>query len=224
MPAPAYAQPRQPSYAQRQYPADAVRPAAAPIQSEPAAPTAANPPPVPQLEASPQGQLLTPSQEGARNLVTVAEAPLHDLNLVRQSIPEVLLTAMADPYAAPSPWTCDQLALEIADLSQAVGPDYDADLQPKSKGVTESGGLGLSLMHSAAAGLLPFHSYVSTLSGAAKHDELVMKALSAGAARRAYLKGLGEARGCPSPASPSHLNYPPIRLSDDSRKPYYPIR
>jgi hypothetical protein len=224
-PAPAYAQPRQP-YAQPQYPSDEQRAAPPPIQSAPAAPPPYSPPPVPAASQapSPEGQLLSPAQEGSRNLLTVAEAPLHDLNLIRQSIPQVLLTAMDDPYAAPSPSTCDQMALEIADLSQAVGPDYDDGAPQKSRGVAESGGLGLSLMHSAAANLLPFHSYVSTLSGAAKHDELIMKALSAGAARRAYLKGLGEARGCPSPASPSRLNHPPIRLSDDSRKPYYPIR
>ncbi len=46
------------------------------------------------------------------------------------------------------------------------------------------------------------------LSGAEKHDSLVQHAMASGAIRRAYLKGLGEARGCDPPATPQHLAKP----------------
>ena len=44
-----------------------------------------------------------------------------------------------------------------------------------------------------------------------------------GAVRRAYLKGLGEARGCEPPATPSHVRAgtPPVQ---ERRGPHFPIR
>jgi len=51
----------------------------------------------------------------------------------------------------------------------------------------------------------------------------VQAAITAGAVRRAYLKGLGEAKGCDPPATPSHqLAGAPV--IDQSVKPKFPIR
>ena len=49
-------------------------------------------------------------------------------------------------------------------------------------------------------GAIPFRGVVRKLSGAESHDRLVQSAIIAGNVRRAYLKGLGEARGCMPPA------------------------
>jgi len=86
----------------------------------------------------------------------------------------------------------------------------------------------------AAAGLasdfIPFRGAVRYLTGAAKHDEYVQSAILAGSARRAYLKGLGEARGCKPPATPSHVragSTPPAAVNagiDRGLKPRYPIK
>ncbi|HEY2482445.1 MAG TPA: hypothetical protein VGI30_09665, partial [Caulobacteraceae bacterium] len=83
------------------------------------------PPNAAQLGAPPSSQLVTPSQEGSKTITTAAEAPLHQLNLISQRIPPVLMAALADPYASPSPLTCQTLTRAIADLTVALGPDYD---------------------------------------------------------------------------------------------------
>lgn len=177
-----------------------------------------------QLGAPPTPQLVTPSQEGSKTLTTAASAPLHEMNLVGQKIPPVLLAALADPYAFPAPLDCQTLASQVDDLTVALGPDFD-NLPPKQKKkVGGSGGLGLQLANSAAGNLLPFHGYVGALSGSSKHDELIIRALGAGSARRSYLKGLGEARRCPAPASPRHLAKAAPPVYDGPRRPQYPIR
>jgi hypothetical protein len=173
--------------------------------------------------APPSPQLVTPAQEGSKSVTTAAEAPLHEMNLVRQSIPPVLLAALADPYAYPSPLTCDTIISAVDELDVALGPDFDNRAPKKKKSITGSGGVGLSLMNSAAGNLLPFHGYVGTLSGASKHDALVISALNAGNAQRAYLKGLGEARSCPAPAAPHHIGHAVPPVYDGPRRPKYPI-
>jgi hypothetical protein len=66
---------------------------------------------------------------------------------------------------------------------------------------------------------IPFDNYIRLLSGANRHDAHVLAAIQAGAIRRAYLKGLGEVRGCPSPAIPRHLAHPVTVASDEDTKP-----
>ena len=177
-----------------------------------------------QIGAPPSPQLVTPSQEGAKSLTTAAEAPLHEMNLVGQKIPPVLLAALADPYASPSPLTCDTLADAVDTLTVALGPDFDNLPPAERKKLTESGGLGLQLANSAAGSLLPFHGYIGYLTGATKRDQLIMRALNAGSARRAYLKGLGEAQRCAEPATPRHLAVAAPPVYDGPRRPKYPIR
>jgi len=178
----------------------------------------------PDDQAPPQagGHLQTPGEAGSKTAFTAAEAPLHDLNVVRQKIPPVLLAAIADPYDVPVPLDCETLSQTVEVLTSVLGPDYDQPVPRKKKKITDSHGLALSLEHGAAEGLLPFHGYVSTLSGAAKHDELVIKAIGAGSARRAYLKGLGESRRCPAPATARHYPVPPPPVTA-GLKPDYPI-
>ena len=152
-----------------------------------------------------QGQLVTPGEDTTKGVSSTAETPLNDLNLRRQHIPPILRAAMADPYAPLGRLTCRTLADEISRLYVALGRDFDDPPPPKdesAKGMTRPGGEGLKLAHSAVQMLIPYDGFVRTLSGAQKRDELVLSAINAGNARRAYLKGLGEARGCPNPASP----------------------
>lgn len=170
----------------------------------------------------PPAQLHSPDRAGSANMQNAAEAPLHDLNLVRQKIPPVLLAALADPYARPQPPTCRGLADQVRALTGALGGDFDAPYNPQAPSLTTQRGIALTLAHGAAESLLPFAGFVRTLSGAQKHDQLVIEVITAGSVRRGYLKGLGEAHGCPAPAVPSHFAYaaPPYQ---EERKPEYPI-
>lgn len=50
--------------------------------------------------------------------------------------------------------------------------------------------------------MIPFRGWVRKLTGAERYSRKVSAAIAAGAIRRAYLKGLGQAAGCAAPAAP----------------------
>jgi hypothetical protein len=172
-------------------------------------------------DGSPKVQ--TTGEANRESITGAAQAPLRDLNLLRTKIPEVLLQAMADPYERPSGKSCRQLAILIQPLNDALGADLDApepdtdDLLGRGKTTTFGAVAG------AAQDVIPFRGWLRKLTGAERHDRYVQSAITAGAVRRAYLKGLGEAKGCPPPATPSHqLAGAPV--IEQSFKPKFPIR
>jgi hypothetical protein len=172
-------------------------------------------------DGSPKVQ--TTAEADRENLKGVAKAPLRDVNLLRTKIPDVLLEAMADPYSRPSSGRCPELMNLIQPLDEALGPDLDLE------SVEEGGLLGkgrdtmFGAMAGAATDAIPFRSWVRKLSGAERHDHYVQAAITAGAVRRAYLKGLGESKGCNPPATPSHtLAGTPVITQQ--LKPLYPVR
>jgi hypothetical protein len=143
---------------------------------------------------------------GTRSMESAAETPLRNANIVRQTIPPVVSAAMAAPYAHPRPMTCQAIAKEVAALDQALGPDFDAG------GGKSNTHLAPSALKVAANTLIPFQGVLRFVSGAEAHDRKVVRAIIAGSARRSYLKGLGEARRCPAPASPMGT-VPPARAA-----------
>ena len=144
-------------------------------------------------------QLNHESVEGA------VTSPLRDLNVMRTKIPEVLLKALADPYARPTRgWKCPALVSMIRPLDSVLGPDIDR-VPPGDENLLDRGrATALGAAADLASGAIPFRGWVRRLSGADSHDRLVLSAIVAGDVRRGYLKGLGEARGCMPPATPSH--------------------
>lgn len=163
----------------------------------------------------PPQKIQTTSDANKDGITGAAGAPLRDMNLLRTKIPPVLLEAMADPYARPpgKKVSCDILISMVAPLDLALGedvdrrpPEDDEDLMDRGKRMAGSAAFGA--MASAAQDLIPMRGWVRKLSGAEKHDKLVQSAMASGAIRRAYLKGLGEARGCDPPATPQHLAKP----------------
>lgn len=167
-----------------------------------------------QSEPPPQ-KIQTTSDANKDGITGAAQAPLRDMNLVRTKIPPALLEAMADPYARPpgKKISCETLIMLVAPLDLALGedvdrhpPEEDEDLLDRGKRMAGSAAFGA--MASAAQDLIPMRGWVRKLSGAEKHDKLVQHAVASGAIRRAYLKGLGEAKGCNPPATPQHLAKP----------------
>ena len=194
-----------------------------PSDSAPSASTDADQAPPAQADAS--KRLLSPLQTGRQGLVKgVAEQPLRDLNLMQSRIPAILLNAMSDPYRRASSPTCDALAEEIGRLSEALGPDLDEPVSTTHPSLLIRGGdsardYGYDALRAGVQTYIPFDNYIRLLSGANRHDAHVLAAIQAGAIRRAYLKGLGEVRGCPPPAIARHLAHPVTVASDEDTKP-----
>ena len=165
----------------------------------------------------------TTSQANRESIKGAAESPLRDVNVLRTKIPEPLLFAMADPYSRPRKgWKCPELIAMVAPLDDALGDDLD--VPPEEQGRMERGkGSVLGLAAGAASDAIPFRSWIRKLSGAERHDDLVQKAILAGAVRRSYLKGLGEAKGCNPPATPSHVKAG-SEIPSQAIRPRYPIK
>ena len=171
------------------------------------------------------GQLQTPDRSGTANFQNAVSAPLHDLNLMRQGIPPVLITAVADPYALPTPLSCQLLARDIAELDVALGADFNEAGTPQAPSLTRNNGhVALALVQSGARLLLPYSGLVSTVTGARRHDQQVIEAITAGSVRRGYLKGLGEAYRCAPPAQPTHRIDSAAVVGEQGVGPAYPIR
>jgi len=158
------------------------------------------------------------------NVEGAVAAPLRDFNVLRTKIPGILLEAMADPYYRPPPhFTCSQLTALVEPLDVALGQDLDVP-EKKDESLSQKGrGATLGAVAGATSGVIPFHSWIRKLTGAERHDDYVQKAINAGSVRRAYLKGLGEANGCPPPATPSHVMASRPTM-DQSIRPRYPTR
>ena len=171
--------------------------------------------------SNPNGRLLTPQQEGRQGVVKgVAEQPFRDFNLIRSKIPPVLRAAMADPYERPAPNNCQGIGAQVRILYDALGPDFDEPISTEHPGlVTRGEGAAkvgaLDALRSGEQSYIPFDGFIRILSGAERHDRIVLAAIQAGVARRAYLKGLGEAHGCPPPGVPRHLAHP-VHVADEA--------
>lgn len=174
-------------------------------------------------------QVQTTQDANRDSIGGAVSAPLRDVNLVRTKIPPILLEAMTDPYARPPRVGCEVLASQIVPLDAALGEDLDAhppeeDEDLMDRGRRAAGRAALGAVASAAQDLIPMRGWVRKLSGAERHDRLVQTAITSGHVRRAYLKGLGESRGCNPPATPQHLGAAKIEPALKDRKPRYPTR
>ena len=129
----------------------------------------------------------------------VAMSPLSDLNVRKKDVPAVLEAAMARPYDMGGIKSCKGLTTAIMDLDVALGDDIDVATGEKSdmENVGNSAG---AIAKSVIGSFIPFRGVIREVSGANAQDRLWNKALYAGTARRAFLKGIGEQRGCAWPA------------------------
>lgn len=137
-----------------------------------------------------------------------ATAPLEDLNLKQKSIPPVLARAVTDPYDLTGLARCEPIAAEVGRLDAALGPDLDEapppDNRSKGKKVADAAyGAGVTGVRDTTRDLLPFRGWIRHLTGAAKHDKAIAKAIQSGGVRRGYLKGVGMRMNCAPPAAPS---------------------
>ena len=190
--------------------------------AQPAGSKAPTPPPPPPGESHQVQTTDSANRDGVRGAVT---SPLRDLNAIRTQIPMVLRIAAQDPYARPTPNSCVGLSRAVTELNNVLGADLDEPPSPDERDLTERGQeLAIDALGSAARGVIPMRGWVRRLSGADQHDREVAAAITAGQVRRAYLKGLGEARGCRRPATPRHMVNPPPPPEPPRTGPRYPTR
>ena len=196
-----------------------------PAKAAPGQPVAPPPPPDSANQLKTSDQIKRESVQGA------ATAPLRDLNMVRAKIPAVLLQALEDPYARPPrSFKCPALVALVRPLDEALGPDIDRILPGDENLMDRSKSTALGVAADFASDAIPFRGWVRKLSGAESHDRLVQSAIIAGNVRRAYLKGLGESKGCMPPATPSHERAAPKQATGDKPPakgglmPKYPVR
>ena len=172
--------------------------------------------PVLAMAACASQPMKTAEQTTRRGVNEAAHAPFEDFNLVRSRIPVALHRAEADPYARPDPLTCDSLAADLVSLDDALGPDFDTPKPARSRmdrGASFAANAGAKAMKDLTEGWIPMRNWVRYMTGAEQHSKDVQDAVSAGRARRAYLKGLAQSEGCPDigPAQPAYLFPAPPR-------------
>lgn len=134
-----------------------------------------------------------------------ASAPLKDMNIIREDIPD-LLKEIKNPYNIDPAMTCEEIIVRVDALNAVLGRDWDIP-PPDKKSMEERAADGastavLDTIASQASGVIPYRGIVRTLSGATSHTKKVIKAYERGSHRRTYLKAIGLMNACPHPASP----------------------
>lgn len=147
--------------------------------------------PFPALAAQPD----KPVTEREITPADVVTTPANDLNLRRNEIPPLLLAAQEKPYDLKGLKRCAALAAAVGELDAVLGEDIDLP-GGDSRGGPSAGRLAVW----AVGSFIPFRGAIREISGANAHQRRMQEAIRAGFARRAFLKGAGEAKGCRYPA------------------------
>lgn len=140
-----------------------------------------------------------------QQMASAATTPLSDLNLVNAPIPDTLVQAQQAPYRMPADASCPALAADIRALDAVLGADLDTPATDANPSLVERGGDAVTgAAKRAVGGAIPFRGWVRKLSGAERYSRQVAAAIAAGTVRRAFLKGIAQARACEAvPAAPA---------------------
>jgi hypothetical protein len=127
----------------------------------------------------------------------VAKTPVTDLNIDKEEVPELLISAMREPYSLRGVGTCRPLIGAVEELDEILGPDID--LPEEARDRISAGRVAKTVVGS----FIPFRGLIREVSGANEHAKYVRAAIQAGIARRGFLKGVGQSRGCKYPGRPA---------------------
>jgi len=123
----------------------------------------------------------------------IVSQPVRDVGVSKREIPAVLDKAAEDPYATAGLGRCRQIATEMKDLDEVLGPDYIAGSPTKEN---KAGKLAEAGGKTVVNALIPFRGLVREISGAAPAERRYNAALDAGLVRRGFLRGISYARKC----------------------------
>ncbi len=154
-------------------------------------------------------------------------APLEDLNLKRQQIPDILENAITKPYDLTGLDHCEAIAAEVSKLDTLLGKDFDEPPPPPDmrtnteKGKEFANDSAVGAVRNATRSIIPFRGLVRQMTGAEKHAKEMDTAIQAGKVRRAYLKGVGMNKNCAPPAAPSWFK-PRVYVENYVQQPVAP--
>ena len=117
----------------------------------------------------------------------LANAPAKALNLKNVKIPEAL-QEVDNPYTGTQNSSCADMAAEITQLTEFLGPDWDSE-----EHYSKTGKKGKSFFDA----ILPYGGLVRFASGATKHEKKVLEAADYAGVRRTHLKTVSADKGCP---------------------------
>ncbi|MFZ2995636.1 hypothetical protein [Sphingobium sp.] len=139
-----------------------------------------------------------PRDDTMRKAGTIASQPARDVGLEKDQIPPVLLKAVDNPYAPPASRTCKGLTNALGELNGVLGQDFVVGAQANEN---RTGKIAEAVGKTVVNSLIPFRGLVREISGAAPAERRLEAAVTAGVARRGYLRGLAAAKGCKPPKS-----------------------
>lgn len=123
----------------------------------------------------------------------IASQPAKDVGIDKDEIPPVLVKAVENPYAPPPSRTCKGLNASMAELNAVLGADFTVGTQANEN---RTGKIAEAVGKTIVNSLIPFRGLVREISGAAPAERRLQAAVTAGIARRGYLRGLAAAKGC----------------------------
>ena len=126
--------------------------------------------------------------------VDVATTPMNDLNLRKEEIPQLLIDAQERPYDLIGIDRCSSIASAVGELDAVLGDDLDLP-QSSRRRISAT-----RVAQSVVGSFIPFRGIIREVSGANNQQRMIQAAIEAGLARRGFLKGVGQAKGCRYPA------------------------
>jgi len=133
-----------------------------------------------------------------QNFKDAALSPLEDLNIRRREVPE-LLTQISDPYDISQIQSCADYGTKIAELDAVLGVDYDhpdLDLSSSAKFNDRAKDVGLAGVNAGAGLFIPGRGIIKEATGAGPRERYNRALYQRGVARRGFLKGAAQSRGC----------------------------
>lgn len=150
---------------------------------------------VPAGAREPEAPAEKPLTDRTVGVEDVATTPVKDLNLKKDKIPQILIDAQARPYDLSGLGRCAQLTAAVDELDVLLGEDFDLPVETAQRGPSAG-----RMAQSVVGSFIPFRGVIRELSGANEQDRRLQSAIQAGIARRSFLKGVGQTRGCRYPA------------------------
>ena len=123
----------------------------------------------------------------------IATQPARDVGLDKDEIPPVLVKAVENPYAPAPSRTCKGYKASLAELNAVLGEDFTVGAKANEN---RTGKIAEAVGKTVVNSLIPFRGLVREISGAAPAERRLQAAVTAGIARRGYLRGIASAKGC----------------------------